>query len=169
LAAIEAGSDLFASESALQLAENERRNVRRALTEDIYTVTRIRLPLLLRLDELLAGGSASYTHAVTSVEHVLPQTPAAGSQWMIDFPDEDVRDRWVHKLANLVLLTRRKNAQASNLDFAEKKARYFSTKAGVSNFALTSQVLSEPAWTLGTLARRQAEITGALEVLWRLN
>ena len=30
-----------------------------------------------------------------------------------------------------MLLTRRKNAQASNLDFDEKKQKYFSTKAGV--------------------------------------
>ena len=169
LAAIEADSELFAPESPLQLSENERKEVRNTLAGDIYTVTRIRLPLLQRLDELLAGGSASYSHAITSVEHVLPQTPAAGSQWLADFPDESVRDAWVHKLANLVLLTRRKNSQAGNLDFADKKVKYFSTRAGVSNFALTSQVLAEAAWTQDTLKRRQAELTGALKTLWRLN
>ena len=78
------------------------------------------------------------------------------------------REQWVHKLANLVLLTRRKNSQASNLDFADKKSKYFSTKAGVSNFALTSKVLAESAWTLETLKRRQAELIGAIEILWRL-
>ena len=76
----------------------------------------------------------------------------------MDFPAEADRQQWVHKLANLVLLTRRKNAQASNLDFQDKKSKYFTTKAGVSNFALTSKVLTEGAWTLDTLKRRQGEV-----------
>jgi len=67
-----------------------------------------------------------------------------------------------------VLLTRRKNSQAGNLDFAEKKSKYFSTRAGVSNFALTSKVLAETAWTPQTLHRRQLELLGAIETLWQL-
>jgi hypothetical protein len=169
LVAIKAGDDLFLDGSPLQLDDKERQAVRATLAGDIYTVTRIRLPLLLRLDELLSAGSAIYSHAVISVEHVLPQNPSAGSQWLVDFPDEALREAWVHKLGNLVLLTRRKNAQASNYDFTEKKTKYFSTKGGVSNFALTSKVLSEATWTPNTLKQKQAEITGALEALWRLN
>jgi hypothetical protein len=169
LTAVQAGDDLFAESSPLQLDDNERKAVRRTLAGDIYTVTRIRLPLLLRLDELLAGGSATYTPAITSVEHVLPQNPSVGSRWLVDFPLDFIRESWSHKLANLVLLTRRKNTQASNLDFTEKKAKYFSSRAGVANFALTSQVLSETVWTQETLTRRQADLTGALTTLWRLN
>jgi hypothetical protein len=168
LAAIQGGEDVFAQDSPLQLDDIEQFSVRGALEGDIYTVTRIRLPLLLRLDELLSGGSAVYDHPVVSVEHVLPQTPREGSQWLADFPSEADRVQWVHKLANLVLLTRRKNAQAGNLDFAEKKTKYFSTKAGVSNFALTSKVLSEASWTLETLKRRQADLVGEIAKLWRL-
>lgn len=67
-----------------------------------------------------------------------------------------------------MLLTRRKNSQASNLDFLEKKLKYFSTKAGVSNFALTSKVLAETTWTPETLQHRQSELTGEIEELWRL-
>jgi hypothetical protein len=44
----------------------------------------------------------------------------------------------------------------------------FTTKVGVSNFALTSKVLTEGAWTLDTLKRRQVELIGAIEKLWRL-
>jgi len=168
LGAISANEDLFAETSPLQLDEDEQMDVRAALDDDIYTVTRIRLPILLRLDELLSGGSAVYDNAVVSVEHVLPQNPSAGSQWKADFPRESDRRKWVHRLANLVLLTRRKNAQASNLDFIEKKAKYFSTKAGVANFALTSQVLSENAWTLETLERRQEALIEAISKFWRL-
>jgi hypothetical protein len=108
LGAIQSADDLFAGGSPLQLEDNERKAVRTTLAGDIYTITRIRLPLLLRLDELLSGGSASYDHKIVSVEHVLPQNPPSGSQWLTDFPNESDRDAWVHKLGNLVLLTRRK-------------------------------------------------------------
>lgn len=168
LMSIQAGDDLFILSSPLQLEEAEKKAILKSLDGDIYTVTRIRLPLLLRLDELLSGGSAVYNHPIVSVEHVLPQHPSNGSQWLVDFPTEADREQWVHKLANLVLLTRRKNSQASNLDFADKKSKYFTTKAGVANFALTSMVLSEGAWTLDTLKRRQAELIGAIQKLWHL-
>jgi len=168
LGSIQAGDDLFADGSPLQLDDAEKKAVRQSLDGDIYTVTRIRMPLLLRLDELLSGGSAVYNSTIVSVEHVLPQNPPTGSQWLVDFPTEADREYWVHKLANLVLLTRRKNSQASNLGFLEKKSKYFSTKAGVSNFALTSKVLSESAWTVDTLKSRQTELKGAIEKLWRL-
>jgi hypothetical protein len=120
------------------------------------------------LDELLSGGSAVYSHPIVSVEHVLPQNPGPGSQWLLDFPNEADRALWVNKLANLVLLTRRKNSQAGNLDFKDKKAKYFSTKAGVANFALTSMVLAEHAWTLDSLKQRQVDLMSAIEKLWRL-
>ncbi|MFO1237943.1 MAG: HNH endonuclease family protein [Alphaproteobacteria bacterium] len=84
-----------------------------------------------------------------------------------DFPDEAERDAWVHKLANLVLLTRRKNA-GFNADFDEKKERYFSARAGVANFALTNQVLATQAWTRGRC--NSASTTGGrLAEYWRLN
>lgn len=168
LGAIQAGEDLFADASPLQLDGAEKRAVRSSLDGDIYTVTRIRLPLLLRLDEMLSDGGAVYNSPIVSVEHVLPQNPAAGSRWLADFPAEADREQWVHKLANLVLLTRRKNSQAGNLDFADKKKKYFTSKGGVANFALTSQVLSEPSWTPATLADRQKNLIGEIEKLWRL-
>ncbi|WP_027285976.1 GmrSD restriction endonuclease domain-containing protein [Rubritepida flocculans] len=65
-------------------------------------------------------------------------------------------------------MPRRKNAQAGNLDFAEKKAKYFATKAGVTTFALTSQVLSEPVWTPDVLERRQKALVGKMSEVWRL-
>lgn len=116
---------------------------------------------------MLSGGSAIYNLPIT-VEHVLPQNPSAGSRWLADFPSEADRDLWVHRLANLVLLTRRKNSQAGNLDFDEKKSKYFSTKTGIANFALTSKVLGEKNWTLDVLKLRQADLIEAAENFWRL-
>ncbi len=168
LQAIQAGADLFAEDSPLQLTAAEKVGVLNTLNDEIYTVTRIRLPLLLRLDSMLSGGAAEFDNPIVTVEHVLPQNPAPGSLWMNDFPEEADRVSWVHRLANLVLLTQRKNSQAGNLDFAEKKTRYFMTKGGVCAFPLTSQVLSEETWTPKTLQLRQKELIDKVAEVWRL-
>lgn len=57
------------------------------------------------------------------VEHILPQNPDLSSQWVKDFSEEE-RGLYTHSLANLTLLGGTKNAQASNLDFKEKKEIY---------------------------------------------
>jgi hypothetical protein len=168
LETMEAGADLFAVGSPLQLSEDEKRAARDVLNGGIYTTTRIVQPVLLRLDEAIGAGGATYDHPIITVEHVLPQNPEEGSRWFTDFPDEQVQHSWVHRVANLVLLTRRKNTQASNLDFDEKKTRYFTTRGGVSNFALTSTVIQEPRWDVATLERRQTELHGRLVAVWRL-
>ncbi|GAA7144073.1 hypothetical protein HpBGD45_05320 [Helicobacter pylori] len=57
------------------------------------------------------------------VEHILPQKPDPSSQWVKDFSEEE-RELYTHSLANLTLLGGTKNAQASNLDFKDKKKIY---------------------------------------------
>ena len=59
-----------------------------------------------------------------SVEHVLPQNPKSDSQWCIDFTQEQ-REQWTDRLGNLVLITTRKNSSQGNLDYVDKKSRYF--------------------------------------------
>nr|ALS91347.1 protein of unknown function (DUF1524) [uncultured bacterium] len=135
---------------------------------DIYPITRILQPVLLRLDEAISAGGATYEYPIITVEHVLPQNPNPSSQWLVDFSDAQVRTAWVHRLANLVLLARRKNTQASNLDFDTKKTRYFSSVGGVSNFALTNTVIQETQWNIATLERRQVEVVAKLVAVWRL-
>lgn len=57
------------------------------------------------------------------VEHILPQKPDPSSQWVKDFSEEE-RGLYTHSLANLTLLGGKKNTQASNKDFKEKKEIY---------------------------------------------
>lgn len=169
LTAIENGEDLFAETSALQLSQAEKADISAKLNGDVYLMDKVRLYVLLRTDSLLAGAGATYQHSVITVEHVLPQTPRAGSQWLRDFPNEETRNNLVHKLGNLVLLARNKNSQARNFDFEEKKRRYFAPRGGVSPFALTTQVLAEQQWTPDVIMRRQRELVNRLAALWSLN
>ena len=167
LRAIENGMDLFADDAPLQLTPEEKTGVRAALDGPIYLQTRVRMPLLLRVDGLLADAGATYEHKVLSIEHVLPQSPEADSQWISWFPEKDEREKWTHRLGNLVLLSRQKNSQARNYEFDRKKEKYFQ-KEGVSSFAVTSQVLSETEWTPEVLQRRQKMLLDKLEREWRL-
>ncbi|MGN8418013.1 DUF262 domain-containing protein [Helicobacter pylori] len=57
------------------------------------------------------------------VEHILPQNPDPSSQWVKDFSEEE-RELYTHSLANLTLLGGKKNTEASNKDFKEKKEIY---------------------------------------------
>ncbi|MCA0401980.1 MAG: DUF262 domain-containing HNH endonuclease family protein [Proteobacteria bacterium] len=151
---------------SIELSKEDKAAFRADLDGPLYEVTRVRLPLLLRLDAELSSGGATYSHDMVSVEHVLPQTPNAASQWLQDFPDEAIRNSWTHKLANLVLLTLRKNTQASNWDFSVKKDRYFSGSGGVSPFVITTQVLGEKAWTPAVLEARQKALLTKLHATW---
>lgn len=118
--------------------------------------------MLLRLDSLLAEAGASYDYSVISIEHVLPQSPVEGSQWLHCFPGDEERKFWTHRPANLALLSSRKNTRASNLEFGRKKTEYF-RKGGVSPFALTFQVLVKDEWTPAILERCQKELVHSLK------
>jgi hypothetical protein len=103
-----------------------------------------------------------------SIEHVLPQNPPEKSKWTEWFPTQDLRDHWVHRLGNLLLLNHKKNSSASNYDFDKKKAAYF-TKGGVSPFPLTTQSVSESEWTLAVVESRQKKLVKTLREVWRIS
>lgn len=167
LGEIENGSDLFSPLSVLQLTEAECASTLDALDKDLYLSTRVRLYALLRLDSELSSGGATYDYPTITIEHVLPQNIEPGSEWARNFSLAE-HQRWVHRVANLVLLTRRKNSQASNFDFEKKKRMYFMSSSGTSPFALTSQVPSSSSWDEEVLKNRQERLLLTLSGLWRL-
>ena len=167
LGAIHLEQDLDGHSSPLQLSSKEISDVLSALDGPIYSRSRVPRILLLRLDSLLADEGVRYEHSTVTIEHVLPRNPERRSQWLRDFPDEEKREEWTDRLANLVLLSRTKNIRALNYDFDRKKAEYFQ-RGGVATFALTTQVLAESEWTPAVLQRRQREMINALKKEWRL-
>ncbi len=156
LQAMYEGKDLYAPSSPLQLKVGEREEFLRKLDGDIYQGPLCRY-ILLRLDEKLSEGKASYDYQTITVEHVLPQRPAPDSEWMDTFPVKEIRDKYVHRLGNLVLLSQGKNMRAENYDFDVKKRKYFTTKDGISPFVLTTQVLRYREWIPAIVDQRQRE------------
>jgi hypothetical protein len=168
LQALEDSAGDTALATKLEPTEAEKRKTFNTLNGNLYELTKVRAYVLLRLDTMLSGGGAVYDYPIVTIEHVLPQTPSKASIWLEWFPEETVRDAWVHRLANLVLLSRKKNSEAQNFDFETKKDKYFKSDKGVSPFVLTTQVLGQPDWTPTVLQSRQEHLLEKLKSLWSL-
>jgi hypothetical protein len=100
--------------------------------------------LLLKLDYLFADHSNRMSLETLSVEHVLPQNPEPDSRWCKDYSEEQ-RQLWTHRLGNLVLISTRKNTSQGNLDYADKKTRYFDKR--ISTCPNSLRVLKNEKWT----------------------
>lgn len=167
LDAIDVGVEF--EQSALQLNENDKAKAKEQLNGELYLSSRIRLMVLFRLDSELSDGTAIYDMPKISVEHVMPQKIAENSEWQSWCPDKDEHQLWIHKLGNLVLLSRNKNSAASNYDFEKKKSAYFVQHGTSTPFVLTNQVLSQAVWTPDIIETRQNILLNKLVNVWGLN
>ncbi|MFP6178047.1 DUF262 domain-containing protein [Helicobacter pylori] len=116
------------------------------------------------------------------IEHILPQQPGSSSQWMKDFSEEE-RELYTHSLANLTLLGGKKNTQASNKDFKEKKEIYMgnAVKLGkdkrgrektfkvMTCYKMTIDVAHKyTEWTPKSLEKRKEELIQKIESMLAL-
>ncbi len=111
--------------------------------------------------------------AETQVEHILPQKPKKGSQWNADF-DKEKKEEWVNNIANLTLLKRKKNAQALNGDFDEKRKIYGGkdTSKVISCYDITKELYRDyEKWDEKSLQKRYdflyGIITPILHIEWQ--
>ncbi len=102
---------------------NER-DLKRILFGEIYGKHYAKY-LLLKLDLLYQGNTTNYIPPPTiTIEHILPQNPNSKSTWVKNFTSSE-RTTWTNRLGNLVLISRRKNSSQGNLDYVDKKTKYF--------------------------------------------
>src|SRR5579883_125172 len=125
LYAIRNGDNLYAPESPLQITPSEKTSCIEILNGDVYHLELAKY-ILLRLDHALSAATEpNYDYSDITIEHVLPQKPRENSVWITTFPDKAERAKYVNRLGNLLLLSRSKNSEANNYDFAEKKKKIF--------------------------------------------
>lgn len=112
--------------------------------------------ILLKIDLAYHGHTTKFSPPETvSIEHILPQTPDNSSQWVSDFTEPD-REKWTNRLGNLILLSRRKNTAQSNLDYLQKKEKYF--KKNVELFSNSVRVFNTfSSWKLDDLKTNHKE------------
>ncbi len=106
------------------------------------------------------------------VEHILPQKPTLSSQWAKDFSEEE-RECYTHSLANLTLLGGKKNKEASNLDFKDKKKIYMGEEIRLNKkrpfrvmtcYDTTKDIAyNYTEWTPKSLEKRKEELIKIIE------
>ena len=89
------------------------------------------------------------------LEHILPQTLT--NFWNDTFTTDDVLE-WANSLSNLTLLSLRKNVQAKNYSFDQKKIAYKDEDNVSTSYIVTQQVLEEEKWNVDSLKRRKEKL-----------
>lgn len=128
------------------------------LKQDAYGKRHVRY-ILLKLEYLESEQNVERKYGTISVEHVLPQSPSQNSKWIQTFNNEQ-RALYTNKLANLVLLSHKKNSSASNFDFLEKKKKYLEGR--MTDLFRSQKVLNYSDWTPDILEKRQKDIISIL-------
>lgn len=89
------------------------------------------------------------------LEHILPKTPT--EYWKEIFSKEEI-DIWTNSLANLALLSMRKNIQAQNYTFKEKKDVYKKSDDTITSFKTTQDVIVNNKWEVEELEDRKKQL-----------
>lgn len=89
------------------------------------------------------------------LEHILPQTPS--DYWKNIFNKEE-REEWTNSLSNLTLLAMKKNLQAQNYTFEEKKNIYKNKNDQITSFKLTQEILDYNKWDINSLQNRKEKL-----------
>ena len=93
------------------------------------------------------------------LEHILPQT--TNEFWNNIFTIEQ-REIWTNSLANLVLLSLRKNIQAQNYDFNSKKEAYFNNDNVATSFHTTRDIKEICEWNEKELKLRKDKLVNKI-------
>jgi hypothetical protein len=148
---------------ALTFNRAEQDKVRSALSNALYDYE-VRRSLMQWYEAELQGALADGEIRSATVEHVLPEAPKTGSQWLTDFPDEEERDIRYHSVGNLALMDKQENIDAGNRDFVDKSP--ILTKQSVKYRTLQS-VVSEPKWQNEEIKKRAEALLN--DILAKLN
>lgn len=154
--------------SSLALTDVEKADARRGLADGRFAIRdRYRMPLLLKINDLLAGEVQTVDPKTVSCEHILPRNVPASSPWRQVFRSADGRryegGRYVHMLGNLAVLPHAENRMADTHPYAEKR--------GIlkrSTFDISKDAAKSKAWTPEVVLARSNRLAKLLIDHWRL-
>ena len=78
---------------------------------------------------------------------------------LVEVFNPEETENWTNSLANLTLLSLRKNVQAQNYSFSQKKNAYANIDNVISSFVITQEILKEEDWNVASLERRKMDLT----------
>ena len=156
---------------ANHITEDHKKDTLARLDEDnIYTDWKqFRMQLVRRLDSSMSGYEdipPTTDKKKLTMEHVLPQNPDPGSEWN-SWYDESQRNEWVHRLGNLVLLTKQKNSAMQNYNFKDKKEKYYKGREHTP-LSITIEAWKKNDWKPETLEKMHKQAVEFFEKEWEL-
>lgn len=89
------------------------------------------------------------------LEHILPQTLTP--IWEEVFSKDEIEE-WTNSISNLTLLSLRKNVQAKNSSFDEKKLAYRNKDNVSTSYIITQQILDSKKWDIHSLKERKEKL-----------
>ncbi len=118
--------------------------------------------LLMLLEYKYQDNNIAKEFSKISIEHILPQNPKMESNWCVDFTEED-RVNTTHKVGNLCIIGAKKNTALGNLDYIEKRTKYFQKNIG--NFARTLKIYNDypTQWKLTDFNKNQEQTISDLK------
>ena len=155
------GPSLHIGAKDLDLARRNLQSPRFALRD------RFRMPVLLKLNDLLAKEAQPIDPRNVSCEHILPVNPPRSGYWRKSFRGRDGRFNgsvFTHMLGNVTILTHLQNREADNSPY-DVKRRILKT----SGFALSKHAATEKIWNAEVVARRSDAFFDLLARCWRLH
>jgi hypothetical protein len=162
---IKSGAPIRTSEPPFRLSREEIRNVGYHLRSPYKRDQHVCKLLLLRLSDELTRSTTLLNPSDYSVEHVLPQRPAATSEWRRWFPDGEEREICTESLGNLVVVTQKQNDRARNQEFARKREVY---RGGDDTPVLpvTRDAVEASVWRASEIHAREAKLLGLVRDIW---
>lgn len=104
---------------ALAVTDPMRRNIEQRLSTPFFDEDR--RVVLFRWMESLCWDNPPLYVAQGTLEHILPQNPGPGSQWLHDFPFDDKRQDLCNNIGNFALVDVETNNLLGNADFLQKQ------------------------------------------------
>jgi hypothetical protein len=173
LRAIEQGREFSRIGSPLTLLQRDRALILRRLASSRFGDEKWCLPVMKRLDAAcipLSQPLPAYDAtglAKANVEHVLPKNIPPQSEWLKLFKTKTARVGHVHRIGNLIVLSRQDNDAVRNTDFEDKRKVYFAPD-NTSPFGLKQAIQHETRWTPKVIERRSRAMVGRLAKVWGL-
>jgi hypothetical protein len=127
---------------------------------------RFRMPVLLKLNDLLNGAVAAIDPRGVSCEHILPRN-GSKSRWSRIFQHPQrgyIGKDYANQLGNLAILTHADN-HAADTELFDVKRRILKR----SGFALSMHAAKEGVWNAPVIERRSKELLRKLVEHWRLS
>ncbi len=185
--ALRDGNSQNAPFDVVEFTDIEKRSIRTTIEHSIHKNRPAAAKLLLmRLDMEITGLPISHYNVLNakeietagkkkkkkdpfSVEHLLPQSPEPGSQWLIDFPDPKNRQALTELLGNLFLVRKEsENPRMKNFDLPEKKAILFPQDQDHPVY-LTNQLKQQKTWTQEDILQRHQMLLAVVDKIWPLH